>query len=148
MLVRSMLRNRWRQRLALAGVALACVACGREPQAPPEALTPAAVEAALVAAESYFGRRELNEAEAILAKLIEKAPREYRAHELYGQVLYIKGIEMRAQKRPAAELVREAVAEYAHRHAFHERPQSLGAGRSGRGDLSEKAEEFLDGIGR
>ena len=54
----------------------------------------------------------------------------------------------RAQKRPAAELVREAVAEYAHRHAVNERPQSLGAGRSGRGDLSERAEELLDGIGR
>jgi len=54
----------------------------------------------------------------------------------------------RAQRRPAAELVREAVAEYAHRHAVNERPQSLGAGRSGRGDLSERADELLDGIGR
>ena len=54
----------------------------------------------------------------------------------------------KAQKRPAAELVREAVAEYAHRHAVSELPQSLGAGRSGRGDLSESAEELLDGIGR
>ena len=52
------------------------------------------------------------------------------------------------QKRPAAELVREAVAEYANRHASHETPQSLGAGRSGRGDLSERAEELLDGFGR
>ena len=54
----------------------------------------------------------------------------------------------RAQKRPAAELVREAVAEYARRHAVNERPQSLGAGRSGRGDLSERTEELLNGIGR
>ena len=53
----------------------------------------------------------------------------------------------KAQKRPAAELVREAVAQYAHRHARNERPQSLGAGRSGRGDLSERAGELLDGIG-
>ena len=53
----------------------------------------------------------------------------------------------KAQARPAAELVREAVAEYARRHAPQERPQSLGAGRSGRGDVSERAEELLDGIG-
>ncbi len=114
MLVRSMLRNRWRQRLALAGVALACVACDREPQAPPEALTPAAVEAALVAAESYFGRQQLNEAEAILAKLIEKAPREHRAHELYGQVLYIKGIELkqRGEEEEARMLLDRAYGHY------------------------------------
>ena len=54
----------------------------------------------------------------------------------------------KAQKRPAAELVRESVAEYAHRHAVNERPHSLGAVRSGRGDLSERAEDLLDGIGR
>ena len=53
-----------------------------------------------------------------------------------------------AQKRPAAELVREAVAEYVHRHAVSERPQSLGAGRSGRDDLGERVEKLLDGIGR
>lgn len=47
----------------------------------------------------------------------------------------------------AAELVREAVAQYAERHAPAARPRSVAAGRSGRGDLSERAEELLRGLG-
>ncbi len=54
----------------------------------------------------------------------------------------------RRQGRPAAELVREAVAEYASRHGVRRRPTSLGSGRSGRGDLSERAETLLRGMGR
>lgn len=54
----------------------------------------------------------------------------------------------RAEGRSAAELVREAVAEYAARRAGSKRPRSLAAGRSGRGDLSERADEFLAGMGR
>ncbi len=54
----------------------------------------------------------------------------------------------RKQQRSAAELVREAVVEYARRNADARRPRSLGAGRSGRGDLSERAERLLRGLGR
>src|SRR2546429_3133113 len=54
----------------------------------------------------------------------------------------------RATDRTTAELVREAVAEYARRHAPGARPKSLGAGRSGRGDVAERAEELLRGLGR
>jgi len=54
----------------------------------------------------------------------------------------------RATDRTAAELVREAVAEYARRHAPGARPKSLGAGRSGRGHVAERAEELLRGLGR
>ena len=54
----------------------------------------------------------------------------------------------RATKRTTAQLVREAVAEYARRHAPRARPKSLGAGKSGRGDLAERAEELLAGLGR
>ena len=54
----------------------------------------------------------------------------------------------RAEGRSTAELVREAVAEYARRRAGAARPRSVGAGRSGRGDLSEVAEELLAGLGR
>ena len=54
----------------------------------------------------------------------------------------------RAQDRPAAELVREAVAEYTARRAPRRLPRSLGAGRSRRGDLGERAEELLAGMGR
>jgi len=54
----------------------------------------------------------------------------------------------RARRRPPAALIREAVAEYARRHGGRRLPKSVGAGRSGRGDLSERAEELLAGMGR
>jgi len=54
----------------------------------------------------------------------------------------------RARRRTTAALVREAVAEYARRHAARPRPRSIGAGRSGRGDVSERAEELLRGMGK
>jgi Ribbon-helix-helix protein, copG family len=50
--------------------------------------------------------------------------------------------------RSAAELVREAVVEYARRRGGTRLPRSLGTGRSGRGDVSERAEELLGGMGR
>ncbi len=54
----------------------------------------------------------------------------------------------RRKGRPPAELVREAVREYAERHFGSGRPRSIGAGRSAKGDLSERAEALLEGIGR
>lgn len=54
----------------------------------------------------------------------------------------------RREGRSAAELVREAVSEYARRRAGRSAPRSVGAGRSGRGDLSERAEDLLAGMGR
>lgn len=53
----------------------------------------------------------------------------------------------RKQNRPAAELVREAVKEYAMRHSTATLPSSFGAGHSGRADLSESSEELLSGFG-
>ena len=55
----------------------------------------------------------------------------------------------RAQGGSAAELVREAVAEYVRHRAPVAAPESIGAGRSGRGDVSARGEELLgDEIGR
>jgi predicted transcriptional regulator len=54
----------------------------------------------------------------------------------------------RADGRAPAEVVREAVAEYAQRHRPQRTPKSLGAGHSRRGDVSERAEELLVGFGR
>lgn len=54
----------------------------------------------------------------------------------------------RAQGRPTASLVREAVVEYAARHDTRTRPKSIGAFRSKRGDLGERAEDLLAGFGR
>jgi len=53
----------------------------------------------------------------------------------------------KAEGRATAELIREAVAEYASRRAGQKKPRSLGAFRSGRKTLSEKAEKLLDGFG-
>jgi hypothetical protein len=53
----------------------------------------------------------------------------------------------RAQGRTTAEVVREAVAQYAANSAQPALPSSVGAGRSGRSDLSERAEELLAGFG-
>ena len=49
----------------------------------------------------------------------------------------------RSQGRPAAELVREAVAEYARRNITSVLPRSLGSGRSGRRDLADRVEDLL-----
>jgi len=54
----------------------------------------------------------------------------------------------RTTKRTTAALVREAVAEYAQRHAPGGRPASIGTGHSGRSDVAERAEELLRGLGR
>lgn len=52
-----------------------------------------------------------------------------------------------AANRSAAELIREAVAEYVSRREPRVRPASIGAVRSGRTDLSKRAEELLTGFG-
>jgi hypothetical protein len=49
--------------------------------------------------------------------------------------------------RPTAELIREAVSEYVKRRVAQGRPASIGAGRSGRSDLSERTEELMKGFG-
>jgi hypothetical protein len=55
----------------------------------------------------------------------------------------------RKRRRPTAELLREAITEYVARHSPSSlKPRSVGAGHSGRGDLSEKAEDLLSGMGR
>ncbi len=54
----------------------------------------------------------------------------------------------RRRKSSAAELIREAVAIHARRLGGRSRPRSVGAGRSGRGDLSERADDLLRGLGK
>lgn len=67
----------------------------------------------------------------------------YLDHEDYQR---LKQVAARQGRTPAA-LVREAVSEYAARHQEKRLPTSLGIGRSGRGDIGERAEEFLAGMG-
>ncbi|WP_419940342.1 ribbon-helix-helix protein, CopG family [Candidatus Palauibacter sp.] len=52
-----------------------------------------------------------------------------------------------AENRSAAELIREAVAEYATRKVRARLPRSIGMGDSGMPDLAERYEEYLDGFG-
>ena len=59
----------------------------------------------------------------------------------------LKRIAHRRGCAPAL-LVREAVEEYAARHGETRLPASLGAFRSGRQDLSERAEKLLAGFGK
>ena len=53
----------------------------------------------------------------------------------------------RARGRAPAEMVREAVAEYTARHAPRRKPRSVGAFKSGRRDLGQRAEALLAGLG-
>lgn len=54
----------------------------------------------------------------------------------------------RATGRTPAELVREAVAEYAAREKPRRMPRSVGVGVSRTGDIGERAEELLTGFGK
>ena len=58
----------------------------------------------------------------------------------------LKRVAYRRRVAPAV-LVREAIAEYVARHDTARAARSIGAARSGRGDLAERAEELLTGFG-
>jgi len=60
----------------------------------------------------------------------------------YRRLKSLAGVEGRS----TAELIRAAVAEYARRRGARPLPGSVGAGRSGDGTLSERAEDLLDGL--
>lgn len=69
--------------------------------------------------------------------------------------MYLDGADYRRLKRvaarrrvPPAQLVREAVAAYVARHDTVRTPRSIGASRSGRDDLGERAEALLEGFGK
>ena len=69
--------------------------------------------------------------------------------------VYLDGGDYRRLKRVAARrrvaparLVREAVAEYVARHDTARVARSVGAFRSGRADLGERAEDLLAGFGK
>ncbi len=69
----------------------------------------------------------------------------YLPEEIYRRLKAVA----RRRSLPAAEVIREALGEYVGAHeAKQSRPRSLGAGHSGRGDLSERAEDLLSGLGR
>jgi predicted transcriptional regulator len=59
----------------------------------------------------------------------------------------LKMIAREAGRAPA-ELIREAVSEYAKRHGHRRLPTSLGAGRGRAENAGTRAEELLAGFGR
>ena len=68
--------------------------------------------------------------------------------------IYLDDAEYRRLKRiaegrgtSAAELIRSAVSDFLSDRFTEDRPRSFGLGSSGAGDLSERAEELLDGFG-
>ena len=68
----------------------------------------------------------------------------YMDEEAYRQLKRIA----RAVRRAPAQMVREAVAEYAVRHAPRRKARSVGAFKSGRRDLGQQAEALLAGLGK
>jgi predicted transcriptional regulator len=58
----------------------------------------------------------------------------------------LKRVAFRRRVAPAA-LVREAIAEYVNRYDTVRVARSVGAARSGRADIGERAEELLAGFG-
>lgn len=54
----------------------------------------------------------------------------------------------RSEGRAPAEMVREAVAEYTAKRAPKRTARSIGAFKSGRGDLGQRAEELLGDFGK
>lgn len=79
------------------------IAIPDEPATQSTTVPPENIEASLKAADQYFSTGELDKARAILKVLVDRAPREGRARELYGQVLALlalqAGPEMEASEK-------------------------------------------------
>ncbi len=128
---------RW---LACLLICFGLARCGTEPDSPaggPQpktaaaaAVSPEAVEAALGAAERYLSSSDVPRAEAIIRRLTERVPGEWRARELYGRVLILKAMQARQHGRPAIgdRLAAEAYAQY--RQAVELAPGSPGLHQS------------------
>jgi Tfp pilus assembly protein PilF len=91
-------------------LAVTFIGCSRSPDPETPAPPPAALEAALASAEQYLDANDPASAATILAKLLETAPDDARAHELYGRALYLQGRPQAAyeQYRLAVEAGSEA----------------------------------------
>lgn len=77
---------------------------------PPSA---ANIAAALDAADQYFNSRNYDSARLILDRLVEQAPDDVRARELYAQVLLASGLRGQAEGRPGFRaLFEQSHAEY------------------------------------
>ncbi|MHC5112797.1 MAG: tetratricopeptide repeat protein [Planctomycetota bacterium] len=88
------------------------------------------IDAALDAAQQYLDGDDLPRAEAVLAVLVEKAPRESRAHELLGQVLARRAVKARQAGQPDAAAASYAEAYESYSRAVELDPASAGLQQS------------------
>ena len=97
-----------------------------------------AIEQSLRAAESYLQAGDFPRAEAILLRLIERAPREAAAHEMHGQVLLGRAADLRdaGDHDQSQELLRMAYERY--RAVIEYSPASAGLHQSA-GDVAQMA---------
>ncbi|MCP3903862.1 MAG: tetratricopeptide repeat protein [Planctomycetes bacterium] len=89
-----------------------------------------AVDTALDAAQQYLDSDDLPKAEAVLAVLLEKAPRDARAHELLGQILVRRGVMARAAGDAEAAAAANAEAYEHYTLALEVDPESAGLHQS------------------
>lgn len=134
--------------LALLMVCLALAGCGEgsgqgDPEGTPERAPAASVaskdvEAALAAAESYLASGEPVQAEAIIALLVEKAPDNALAREMYGRIRLAQAAGASASGDPAMARQRFAEAYEQYRQACKLDPQSAGLQQSA-GEIAHTA---------
>ena len=132
-----------------AGISLG--SCGRDadtPHAPAAEVSRAAVEASLEAAEQYLTTGNTANARAIIDRLLVKAPRDPRAHELYGRILYLEGFKARGAGDDAAasRLVSEASDWYG--TAVENAEADAGFAPSALAGLHQSAGEIASAAGR
>ncbi len=100
-----------------------------------------AIEASLDAAEQYFASADLPRARAILLRLMDRAPNEPRARELFARTLLAEAAGEREQgrQRLSGQLMQEAYEHY--RHATKLRPSDAGLHQSA-GEVAQAAGLF------
>jgi tetratricopeptide (TPR) repeat protein len=137
---------------AILWITVSVIGCGRAQDAEsPTAATDnsgpqrsSAIEAALAAAEQYLDGNDLASAETILVKLLEAGPANYRAHELYGRVLYLRGVHAQRAGRDEAGAELFAAA-YDHYRASVEAAEAVEAAVAA--GLNQSAGEIASAAG-
>lgn len=100
--------------LSLGCVLIALIGCDQQSSSSQPEITPQAVDEALESADEYINRQEYPKAELILRWLIERAPTESRAYELYGKSLLTRAILPEATNDPdeSFTLLNQAYEQY------------------------------------
>ena len=110
--------------------------CGTDPS-PPEgpAMTPAAIEASLDAAERYLATGSPTEAQAIAIRLVEEAPDHHGPHDLLGRLSVRQALGLQASGRDAEATQMFAVA-YGHYEQATERAPDIAGLQQAAGEIA------------